>query len=94
MFLNAEFCTQYTTPEQCSLHLKEEYVGKICYKQKLKTWHQTLTFLEKKKKMLREYTIIAEFNILKTGLSLKMSNAYISNDRLKCLWHIIILYIA
>ena len=74
MFLNADTCTQYATPEQNSPHGKEEYVGMICYKQKLK--------LKEQKKMLRKYSKIAEFNILKTSLSLKMSNAYTSNDRI------------
>ena len=32
--------------------------------------------------MLRKYSKIAEFNILKTSLSSKMSNAYTSNDRI------------
>ena len=81
MFLNADICTQYATPEQNSPHSKEEYVRTICYKQKTKTLHKTLTFLERIK-MLRKFSEIAEFNILKTTLSLKMSNAYTSNDRI------------
>ena len=46
---------------------------------KVETLHQTLTFLEDTK-MLRKYSKVSMFNILKTSLSLKMSNAYISND--------------
>ena len=77
MFL--EFCAPYATPEQISPHVREEYVKTICYKQ-----HQTHTFLKKKTtKLLRQYSKIAMFNILKTSLSLKMSDAYISsNDRI------------
>ena len=71
-------------------HVKEECVGRTCYKQKVETWHQTLTFLGGTK-MLRKYSKISMFNILRTRLSLKMmSNAYISNDMIIMLYHIII----
>ena len=40
--------------------------------------------------MLRKYSKISMFNILKTSLPLKMSNAYISNDMIIMLYHIII----
>ena len=64
----------------------------IYFKQKVETWHQTLAFLEDTK-MLRKYSKISMFNILKTSLSLKMSDAYISNDVIMILYHIIILSI-
>ena len=79
MFLNAEFCTMYAASEQNRPHVKKEYVGTICYKQQVETWHQTLTFLEGTKE-LRKYSKVSMFNILKTSLCLKMSNVYISND--------------
>ena len=82
---------------QIQLNFKEEYVRTICYKQKVETWHQTLTFLEGTK-MLRKYSKISVFNILKTSLPLKMSKClhlkrhdnyviphYYSIDRLKIL---------
>ena len=61
-------------------------------KQKEETWLHTLTFLEGTK-MLKKYSKISMFNILKTSLSLKMSNTYTSNDILMMLYHIIILSI-
>ena len=45
--------------------------------------------LEKKTKMLRKYSKSSMFNILKTSLSLKLSNAYISNDIILMLYHIL-----
>ena len=74
--------------------IKEAYVGTTCYIQKMGAESQTLTFLERTK-MYRMYCKIAMLNILKISLSLKMSNVYISNDRimmsidttlLLCLW--------
>ena len=75
--------------EQNWPHFMKEYVGTICFKQKVETWHQTL----EDTKMLRKYNKISMFNILKTSLSLKMPNAYISNDMIIMLYHIIILSI-
>ena len=92
MFLNVEFCTLYATSEQDWPHVKEEYVGTICYEQKVEIWHESLTFLEGTE-MLRKYSKISIFNILKTSLSLKMANAYISNDMIIMLYLIIILSI-
>ena len=69
---------------------KEKVCWNDLFKQKVDTWHQTLTFLEDTK-MLRKYSKISMFNILKTSFSLKMSNAYISNDMTMMLHHIIIL---
>ena len=40
--------------------------------------------------MLRKYSTNSMFDILKTSMSLRMSNAYISNDMIIMLYHIII----
>ena len=61
--------------------IKDAYVGTTCYIQKMRAESQTLTFLERTK-MYRMYSKIAVLNILKISLSLKMSNVYISNDRI------------
>ena len=52
----------------------------VTYK-KMRSVSQTLTFLDRTK-MYRMYSKIAMLNILKISLSLKMSNVYISNDRI------------
>ena len=51
-----------------------------------------LTFLEGTK-MIRKYSKISMFNILKTNLSSKMSNAYTTNDMIIMIYHIIIISI-
>ena len=43
---------------------------------------KSISDISGKNKMLRMYSKIAMLNILKTSLSLKMSNFYIANDRI------------
>ena len=71
MFLNAERSTQLKKS------ILELYVTNKNGRPDIKT----LTFLERTNTLI-EYSKIAEFNSLKTSLSLKMPDAYTSNDRI------------
>ena len=68
--------------------------GNVCWNNllhtKMRAVSQTLAFLEGTK-MYRMHSKIAMLNILKVSLSLKMSNVYISNDRIMVSIRIIIL---
>ena len=91
-FLMLNFARYTLCQNKLDLMSRESMLDRSDINQKMETWHQTLTFLGETK-MLRKYSKILMFYILKTSLYLKMPTAYISKDMIIMLCHIIILSI-